>query len=87
MFFTLDGIDTMTVPDGVGTSDSAGTQSSSRHITRVATTVGPLDAQHLAVGGTMRCLIDCTNSFNILRDPARVPLCPGPTPNFRPAAC
>jgi len=36
-------------------------------ITRVATTVGPLDAQHLAVGGTMRCLIDRTNSFNVLR--------------------
>lgn len=37
------------------------------HITRVATTVGPLDAQHLVVGATMRCLIDRNDTFRMLR--------------------
>jgi uncharacterized membrane protein YfcA len=36
-------------------------------ITRVGTTIGILDAQHLAVGGTMRCLIDRNDGFNPLR--------------------
>lgn len=36
-------------------------------ITRVATTIGILDAQHLAVGGTMRCLIDRNDGLNLLR--------------------
>ena len=39
----------------------------STHITRVATTVGPMDAQHLVVGATMRCLIDRNGSFRVLR--------------------
>ena len=36
-------------------------------ITRVATQVGPLDAERLAVGGTMRCLIDRNDGFKPLR--------------------
>jgi hypothetical protein len=34
---------------------------------RVATTVGPLDTQWLAVGATLRCLIDRTDLFVVLR--------------------
>jgi hypothetical protein len=36
-------------------------------ITRVATQVGPLDAERLALGGTMRCLIDRNAGFRVLR--------------------
>jgi uncharacterized membrane protein len=36
-------------------------------ITRVATRVGPLDAERLSVGGTMRCLIDRYSRINVLR--------------------
>ena len=35
-------------------------------ITRVATQVGPLDAERLALGGTMRCLIDRLETFRFL---------------------
>lgn len=37
------------------------------NLTRVATTIGPLDAQHLVVGATMRCLIDRADGFKVLR--------------------
>lgn len=37
------------------------------HLTRVATTIGPLDAQHLVVGATMRCLIDRADGFKVLK--------------------
>jgi hypothetical protein len=36
-------------------------------ITRVATQVGPLDAERLSLGGTMRCLIDRLETFRFLR--------------------
>jgi hypothetical protein len=37
------------------------------NITRVSTTVGPLDAQQLVAGATMRCLIDRNEGFKPLR--------------------
>lgn len=36
-------------------------------IHRVATTIGPLDAERMHVGTTMRCLIDRASTFNVLR--------------------
>lgn len=36
-------------------------------IRRVATTIGPLDAERMHVGTTMRCLIDRAATFNVLR--------------------
>jgi len=37
------------------------------NITKVSTTVGPLDAQQLVAGATMRCLIDRNDGFKPLR--------------------
>ncbi len=36
-------------------------------ITRVATIVGPLDAERITVGATLRCLIDRAEGFSVLR--------------------
>jgi len=36
-------------------------------ITHVATQVGPLDAERISIGGTMRCLIDRYNGIHVLR--------------------
>jgi hypothetical protein len=35
-------------------------------ITRVATTVGPMDVQHLVAGTTLRCFIDRNDGFEVL---------------------
>ena len=50
----------------VGLPDRAGAR---RRITSPAstTTIGPLDAQHLVVGATMRCLIDRADGFKVLK--------------------
>ena len=37
------------------------------NITRIATRIGPMDAERLALGGTMRCLIDRLGTFTFLR--------------------
>jgi hypothetical protein len=36
-------------------------------VTRVATRIGPLDAERLSIGGTMRCLIDRLETTKFLR--------------------
>jgi hypothetical protein len=36
-------------------------------VARLATTIGPMDAERLIVGASMRCLIDRMDSFTVLR--------------------